>query len=361
MAKGEADRRTTIHDIARQAGVSAGTVSRVINGQPGVGAATRARIEELVSAAGFRANVSAQQLSTGRSRLIGIVFPVEMSRIVIHPVYPQLLAAIGDAAAERGHAVILATAAGHDRLDQMVDVLTRHNVDGVILPAAGPDDPLLPALAALDTRTVLIGHRSDNQTLRWVDSDHDVAAYRLTRHLIEQGRKRLWHLGGPEGVSAARLRAAGFMKAVREAGDAVEWSAVESIRFDIGIAAAHARAVLTNPEGSPDAVVCGSDLIAAGVLTAARESGIAVPDSLAVTGFDDLDFAAHTVPPLTSVRMPLKALGDAAVSLLLDYPTGVAPHSVLLETDILYRGSTEPFPPGSVAPATIKMIDQEQQ
>jgi LacI family transcriptional regulator len=344
VAKDDSDRRTTIHDIARQAGVSAGTVSRVINRQPGVGAATRSRIEEMVSAAGFTASVSAQQLSTGRSRLLGVVFPVEMSRIVVHPVYPQLLAAIGDAAAERGHAVLLATTPSHDRLDQMLDVLMRHRVDGIILPAAGPDDPLIPALANLDSRTVLIGHRSDDERLRWVDSDHDVAAYRLTRHLIEQGRRRLWHLGGPNEVSAARLRASGFTKAIEEAGDTVEWSNAETISFDTGLAVARARTFLTDPSGSPDAVICGSDLIAAGVLTAARELGISVPSSLAVTGFDDLDLAAHTVPALTSVRMPLQALGTAAVSLLLDYPTSVTPRSVLLETDILYRGSTEPFP-----------------
>jgi len=339
------DRRTTIHDIARQAGVSSGTVSRVINRQPGVGPATRTRIEELVSTAGFRVNMSAQQLSTGRSRILGIVFPVEMSQIVIHPVYPQLLAAIGDAANEHGHAVLLATTPSHDKIDQMVDVLARHRVEGVILPAAGPDDPLIQALAGLEAPTVLIGHRSEDPRLRWVDSDHDVAAYRLTRHLIDMGRKRLWHLGGPNEVSAARLRAVGFRRAVEEAGPAVEWSRVEAIKFDSRHATARARSVLTNPEGPPDAVVCGSDLIAAGVLVAARELAVDVPGSLAVTGFDDLDLAAHTVPPLTSVRMPLKELGAAAVSLLLDYPTSVTPHSVLLGTEILYRGSTEhPLP-----------------
>lgn len=345
MARDDGERRTTIHDIARQAGVSAGTVSRVINRQPGVGAPTRARIEELVAAAGFRANVSAQQLSTGRSRLLGIVFPVEMSKIVIHPVYPALLAAIGDAATERGHAVLLATTPSSDGIDQMVDVLARHRVEGVILPAAGPDDPLIPALASLEAPTVLIGHRSENPNLRWVDSDHDVAAYRLTRHLIEMGRRRLWHLGGPRDVSATRLRTEGFLQAVAEAGDSIEWARDETIRFDSAAATARTRAMLTHPDGAPDAVVCGSDLIAAGVLLAARELAVPVPDALAVTGFDDLDLAAHTVPPLTSVRMPLKNLGAAAVSLLLDYPTSVTPHSVLLETDILYRGSTEhPFP-----------------
>jgi LacI family transcriptional regulator len=340
----EQSRRPTIHDIAKQAGVSAGTVSRVINRQPGVGAKTRAFVEELMSAAGYTASVSAQQLSTGRSRLIGVVFPVAMSQIVVHPVYPRLLAAIGDAAAERSHAVLLATTPSNDKLHLAVDVLVRHRVDGVILPAAGPDDPFIAALAELNALTVLIGHRSEEPRLRWVDSDHDVAAYRLTRHLIEHGRRRLWHLGGPDEVSACRLRASGFLNAIEEADTAVEWSQTESIKFDSDLATARARSILTHPAGAPDAIVCGSDLIAAGVLVAARELGIAVPKELAVTGFDDLELAAHTHPPLTSVRMPLKKLGASAVSLLLDYPTPVTPHSVLLDTEILYRGSTEPGP-----------------
>jgi LacI family transcriptional regulator len=340
VAKGlPGDRKITVHDVARQAGVSVATVSRVINQQPGVGAETRARLEKLFVELGYSVNLSAQQLSTGRSKLIGVVFPVEISQIVLHPVYPALLGAVGDAAAERGHAVLLATSSGH--LNQTIDVLTRHGVDGVILPAAGPDDPLLGALGELKRNTVLIGHRTDEPQLRWVDSDHDVAAYRLTRHLIENGRKRLVHLGGPPEVSATMLRAKGFVQAVEEAGDAVAFARVEHISFDSAIAAARARSILTDPDNPPDAIVCGSDLIASGVLLAARELGIGVPTDLAVTGFDDLELAQHTMPPLTSVRMPLKLLGTAAVSLLLDYPNGVSPRSVLLDTSILYRDSTE--------------------
>ena len=340
MAKGElGDRKVTIHDIARRAGVSVATVSRVINQQPGVGAETRARLEKLFAELGYSVNVQAQQLSTGRSKLIGVVFPVEISRIVLHPVYLPLLGAVGDAAAERGHAVLLATSSGH--LDQTLDVLHRHGVDGVILPAAGPTDPLLGALGDLKAHTVLIGHRSDEPQLRWVDSDHDVAAYRLTRHLIENGRRRLVHLGGPGEVSAAVLRAKGFVQAIDEAGSAVSFAAVEQISFSSALAAARARSILTDPAGPPDAIVCGSDLIASGVLLAARELGISVPGALAVTGFDDLELATHTAPPLTSVRMPLQQLGTAAVSMLLDYPNGVSPRSVLLNTEILYRDSTE--------------------
>jgi LacI family transcriptional regulator len=345
VARGdEGERKLTIHDIARQAGVSVATVSRVINGQPGVGADTRARLERLFVETGFSASLSAQQLATGKSRLIGVVFPQEISQVILHPVYPALLGAIGDAAAERGHAVLLATTSGH--LTQTVDVLTRHGVDGVVLPAAGPDDPLLPALAQLRTPTVLIGHRSDDALFRWVDSDHDAAAYRLTRHLIEQGRRRLVHLGGPAEVSACVLRALGFGEAVEEAGDAIAWSRTEFIAFDSAQAAARARSILADPAGPPDAIVCGSDHIAAGVLRAAQELQIAVPETLAVTGFDDLELASHTTPPLTSVRMPLRELGTAAVALLLDYPSKLTPHSVLLETETLYRGSTEaPRPP----------------
>src|SRR5882757_9481893 len=120
-ARGDSsERKVTIHDIAKQAGVSVATVSRVINQQPGVGAETRARLEKLFADVGYSVSVQAQQLASGRSRLIGVVFPVEISQIVHHPVYPALLGAIGDAAAERGHAVLLATTSGH--LRQTIDV-----------------------------------------------------------------------------------------------------------------------------------------------------------------------------------------------------------------------------------------------
>lgn len=344
MARGDADeRKMTIHDVAELAGVSVATVSRVINGQPGVGAKTRARLEAMFREIGFSANLQAQQLATGRSRLIGVVFPTEISQVVLHPVYPALLGAIGDAANARGHAVLLATTSGH--LAQTVDVLARHSVDGVILPAAGEDDPLLAALEKLPANVVLIGHRSEDSSLRWVDSDHDQAAYRLTRHLIAAGRRRLVHLGGPREVSAANLRAAGFQKAVTEASALGITGHVERIAFDSAEAAARARALLTDADARPDAMVCGSDLIASGALFAARELGLSVPRDLAVTGFDDLDLAKHTNPPLTSVRMPLEALGAAAVSLLLDPPTGSPPHSMLLPTEILYRESTDMPPP----------------
>jgi LacI family transcriptional regulator, galactose operon repressor len=347
LAKDDTDRKLTIHDIARQAGVSVATVSRVLNQQPGVGSTTRTRLEKLFAEVGFTANMSAQQLSTGRSRLIGVVFPVEISQIVLHPIYPALLGAIGDAAAERGHAVLLATTSSGGQLGQTIDVLTRHRVDGVVLPAAGPDDPLIPALADLEAYTVLIGHRTENSRMRWVDSDHDVAAYGLTRRLIEQGRKRFVYLGGPAEVSACVLRAKGFEQAIQEAGETIDWARVEWTKFDSVQAAARTRSILTDPSGSPDAIICGSDFIAAGVLLAARELGVAVPHDLAVTGFDNLDLAAHTSPTLTSVRMPLKELGAAAVSLLLDYPTPVSPRSVLLQTEILYRESTEASPRSS--------------
>jgi LacI family transcriptional regulator len=138
------------------------------------------------------------------------------------------------------------------------------------------------------------------------------------------------------------LRALGFGRAVEEAGRAVVWSRTEFIPFDSIKAAARVRSMLADPADRPDAIVCGSDHIAAGVLRAAQELGIEIPTGLAVTGFDDLDLASHTTPPLTSVRMPLRALGEAAVSLLLDYPNHGSPHSVLLATETLYRGSTEP-------------------
>lgn len=338
MTKNNDTRKPTIRDVAREIGVSVATISRVINDQPGVGQKTRERVQTLLKDYGYTANQQAQHLATGRSKLIGVAFPFEMSEVFLQPVYSALLGAINDAANQRGHAVLLANHSGN--IADTVDLLRRHNVDGVIFPAATKDDPLLAALPQISARSVLIGHRSNRDTANWVDCDHETAAHDLARHLLDAGCKRLLHLAGPEAVSAVVLRCTGVERAVAKYGDALDSFLTTHVPFTSDAGEAWALNYLSG-HNRPDAIICGNDDIASGVLRAARKLGLDLPRELAVTGFDDLGIATHTEPQLTTVRMPLEKIGAAAVSVLLDEGKSSDGERILLETEILYRASTE--------------------
>jgi LacI family transcriptional regulator len=346
-----------MRDIARLADVSAGTVSRVLNGRPGVGPETRRRVEALITEHGFRANASAQQLSTGRSRTVGVVFPLHASEVVMHPIYPALLAGLGDAAEERAYDLMLLSASSLESVEHLRDTIRRRRVDGVVLPAAGPRDRLLHDVLTSGVPTVLIGHRDRHPQVGWVDSTHDAAARDLTDLMIEGGRRELVMLNGPDTVSATRLRSNGFWRSIQEHPDGVDWASEYRIAFDTVEARAVARSIL-EASSRPTAIVGGNDLIAIGVMQAARELGLAIPADIAVSGFDDRSFAATTTPPLSTARMPLQDIGAAAAHLLFalieDEP--VARRHVILPTEVVIRGTTPAMDPqGAAARAGVDM------
>ncbi|MEV4619264.1 LacI family DNA-binding transcriptional regulator [Asanoa sp. NPDC049573] len=330
--------RLTIRDIAALAGVSAGTVSRAMNGQPGVGTATRDRISAIIAEHGFRVDPTARQLSTGRSRTLGVLFPLHASEVVLHPVYPALLGALGDAAERAGYDLLLLTMSGQ-KSAHVLDTVSRRRVDGVVLPAAGARDPIIKQLVGLGAPTVLIGHRSKLPGVGWVDCTHDAAATELTDLMIAGGRRSLVLMNGPVHVSACKLRSTGFWSAVKAAG--VTGAREVSVPFDTAAAVTTALDLLRGPN-RPDAIVCASDTIAAGVLEAARTVGLSVPDDVAISGFDDRSLAAHTQPALTTVRMPLQETGHAAAHMLFamlgDEP--LTTRRIVLPTEVIIRDST---------------------
>jgi LacI family transcriptional regulator len=331
--------KPTIRDIAAMAGVSAGTVSRAMNGLPGVGADTRRRISQIIDEQGFRVDPTARQLSTGRSNTLGVLFPLHASEVVMHPVYPALLGALGDAAEQAGYDLLLLTMSGQQS-EHVRDTVVRRRVDGIVMPAAGPRDPLLRQLTGLGAPVVSIGHRSRLPGVGWVDCTHDRAAGEVTRLMLDAGRTDLVLMNGPAHVSACKHRSAGFWGEIGRAGPAVASAREIAVPFDTAAATSAATTLLTGGS-APDAIVCSSDTIAAGVLDAARSLGLTVPDDLALSGFDDRSFGALTRPSLTTVRMPLHDIGRAAAEMLFaminDQPTS---RRVILPTEIVVRGST---------------------
>lgn len=339
------ERRITIHDIAAIAGVSAGTVSRVINEREGVGSETRQRIRTLIEEHGFTANAAAQVLSTGRANSIGVVSPLPASQFAMHPVYPTLLGALGDVAAEAGYDILLLSIPSPKQIGRLTDAVNRHRVDGIVLPAAGPNDPFVKELSRLEFPTVIIGHREKSSRIPWVDSAHDVASFQLTQLLLQAGRRNLLMLNGPSEISAFSLRSRGFWSAVEECGLPKGSAAEHEVGFDPAEVKAKVAGLLGGAgRALPTGIVAGNDTIGAACLEVARDLGIEVPSQLAVTGFDDLLFSAYTSPPLTTARMPLHQLGASAAEILFSLIEGrpLRRRRVVLPTELVIRSSTPP-------------------
>jgi LacI family transcriptional regulator len=339
--------RITIHDLAAMAGVTAGTVSRAINQRAGVGAATRRRILELAAEHDFALNATAQQLSTGRVRTIGVAFPFHASEFVMKPVYPALLGGLGDAAETAGYDLLLLSVPDAGQVDRLTAAISRRRVDGIVLPAASRGDPSVRALAAARFPAVVIGHRGRAGNIPWVDSSHDQASAELTRMMIAGGHRRLAMLNGPPEISACALRARGFWAAVAEAGDAVEHAEEHAVGFDpVSVRTSVARFLGRPGRQRPTAIVGANDTIAVACLEQAREIGLSVPRELAVSGFDDRSFAAYTSPTLTSVSMPLHDMGAAAAAMVISLIEGrpLARRHVILPATLTLRESTPSLP-----------------
>jgi LacI family transcriptional regulator len=334
--------RMTIHDIAAIAGVSAGTVSRVINEREGVGAETRERIRQIISEHGFTASAAAQRLSTGRSNSIAIVSPMQTSQFAVHPIYPMLLGALGDAAADAGYDILLLSIPSAKELGRLADAVNRRRVDGVVLPAASPNDPVISELSGLKFPTVIIGHR-EKGTMPWVDSTHDIATRDLTRLIIRSGRRRLLMMNGPSETSAFSLRSKGFWSAVEEFGDQVDSADERCVGLEPDAVKGKINEVFAQlRRAMPTGIVGGNDTIAVACLDVARQFGIDVPGRLAVSGFDDLWLSEYTAPPLTTARMPLRQLGFSAIEMLISLIEGrpLRRKHLILPTELVIRSST---------------------
>jgi DNA-binding LacI/PurR family transcriptional regulator len=326
----------TLDDLAELTGVSRATVSRVINGGP-VSETTRRRVLEALESTNFRPNAAARTLASGRSGVAGVVMHVDPHLLFQDPYFSQLLQGMSDVLAEHnaGMMLWLGNRSKEETLDQ---VLWTGLLDGVIASAYALDDPLVDGLLASTLPTVLIGHRRADRTASYVDVDHVHAADSITTHLAKLGRRRIGHITGRRDTVAGEDRITGYVHAMRRADIPTEGMIAEG---DFNKASGTTAAAELLDRGV-DAIFCANDMTAAGALEAIRARGLRVPEDVALAGFDDLEFAAHLDPPLTTVRQGVRQQGvEAANTLfqLLEDPGG-GPRRVILPTEVLIRQST---------------------
>lgn len=334
--------KPTINDVARIAGVSKKTVSRVINRSPLLNEETRTKVEKVIRELGYVPNPQARALALRRNFLVGLIHDNPNAQMVLNMQQGILEALHGT---EFEMVVRPVDRNSSAMLDDVRLFLERQRLFGVVLlPPISENDALAALCDEVGCRYVRMGSAQLDDADHMVASNDRELVREATEHLIAQGHKLIALIEGPDGFRSARERRLGFEDALGAAGIALPRSLIArgNYTFETGVTAANRLLDLSPP---PTAIFASNDEMAAGVVFAARERGIAVPDELSIVGFDDTPIAAHIWPPLTTVRWPIVSMARAAARKLVGDMIGgdaALPQPSELPSTLVKRASVAP-------------------
>ncbi|MBW8797465.1 MAG: LacI family DNA-binding transcriptional regulator [Streptomyces sp.] len=333
-------RAATLAEIAREAGVSTPTVSKVVNGRADVAPATRERVEELLHQYGYQRRRSN---NAPPSPLLELVFHELESAWAM-----EVIRGVENVVREEGMSVVLSESSGRLSLGQswMDGVLARRPT-GVVLVLSGLDEAQQAQLTSRDIPFVVMDPAGDpGQDVPAVGTTNWNGGLAATRHLLDLGHGRIGMIAGPQRMMCSRARIDGYRAALETGGVAFDPALIREGNFyhETGY---WAGLELLRLEDRPTAIFTGNDLQALGLYEAARELGLRIPEDLSVVGFDDLPIARWVGPPLTTVRQPLTEMAEVAARMVIDLARGNLPSAlrVDLATSLVERSSTAPRPP----------------
>ena len=332
----------TLEKIGELAGVSRATVSRVINNHPNIREEVRQRVLDVIATTGYQPNQAARSLASNRTGLLGLVIPRVMQTLFTDFYYPRLIEGISQTCNEGGYTLALFIFHTEAEEQQLAARVTRQGfLDGVLIAGLHPDDSLNRLLHS-GRPVLVIGEPLDYPQASFVDVDNRAGAYTAVSHLISLGRQRIATITGQLEMSAGQQRRQGYLDALQDQNMTIDEAL--SVAGDFEPAKAY-QATLDLLPHNPDAIFVASDSMALSTMQALADANLRVPEDIAVVGFDDLTVVDTAVPfilpPLTTIRQPIRRIGILAVETLLDIikRPQAPPRRVILPTELIIRQS----------------------
>lgn len=332
--------KPTVKDVARRAGVSPSTVSRVISDNPRISQATRERVLKEMEALQYHPNAIARSLARSRTRIIGVVMPSRETDVLLNPFFPEALRGIVMAAARFDYDILLSTnSKNKEELDVIKTFIGGGKVDGLILMRSRENDPNLRYLGKTDFPFALIGS-CEGFDGNHVDNDNIRAAYELTRHILETGKRNIYFASGSLAYRVTQDRLAGYRQALAEYGLPFSEHQLFTGEFDEESGMRIGQAIFRGSD-KPDAVICTDDVIAFGLSRTITGLGYRIPEDLAIGSFNNSVLSRYSDSQLTTVDIRAFDLGQKSVELLMAaIDEGTRNGTAIIEHQLIKRKST---------------------
>jgi DNA-binding LacI/PurR family transcriptional regulator len=328
----------TINDVARVAGVSRGTVSRVLNGAHYVSPAALKAVRSAMRTTGYVVNQSARSLATRRTNCYAFVLSEPQEHLFEDPNVATLLRSTTQQLAESDLTVVVMICVTDSDHERVLRYIRAGHVDGVMLVSTHANDPLLDAVASIGIPAVRCGFPAGGvSAVPSVSADDRTGGQLMTRHLMSRGRRHIGLVTGPLDAPGSIERRQGWLDAL---GSSAEPDLAVAADDYSHLAGRQATQALVERHPEIDALFAGSDLLASGALVAIRAAGLTVPEDIAVGGFDDSRIATALEPALTTVRQPLDRIGHELARLVVRRAAGDPPVSLVLPVELVVRDST---------------------
>lgn len=307
----------TIKDVAKEAGVSPSTVSRVMANHPRISVETSKRVRKVMDELGYHQNIMAKSLVSKTTMTIGIVLPRPADEMLLNNFFYEFIRGVLAQLTRAGYDLLM-SGSGNEReeLETVTRLVRSGRVDGLILLHSRVGDPIIELLHREKMPHVLLGRSMEYEDVPSVDTDNLQAAYDATMHLIAQGQRRIGFVSGPSHLALSKDRMAGYMKALSEAGLPFKQTWVVEGEFLLESGYRAMASIMSQPE-PPTALVVIDDVVALGVLKGLSELGYRVPQDVAIVSFNNLTLSELTMPPITSMDIGTYQLGYTASQMVL--------------------------------------------